>query len=199
MATLYNRSIKAIVIHHTGDGKPPSIPLSQRWHPSGYDYPSYDFGIEADGTIRDGRPLTVQGAHTVSDKPSYSQRGAQWWNQNAIGIGLAGDFTVYPMPEAQFNALVALVKRLMSQYGLTLDDVYPHGQVTYTDCPGCTYSKVPAMTKGKWSYDEFERAVLSNDTPKVVTPPTAPPTPPTVDKTAQAIALFEEGLRILKG
>jgi hypothetical protein len=199
MSIAYNRTIKAIVIHHMGDGKPPSIPLSERWHPSGYDYPSYDFGIEADGTIRDGRPLTVQGAHTVSDKPNYSQRGAQWWNQNAIGIGIAGDFTKYPMPETQFNALVALVKRLMTQHGLTLDNVYPHGQVTYTDCPGCTYSKVPAMTKGKWSYDEFEGAVLSNDTPKVVAPVVAPPTPPVVDKITQAIALFEEGLRILKG
>jgi hypothetical protein len=63
------------------------------------------------------------------------------------------------MDQAQFNGLVALVKSLMSVHGLTLDNVYPHGQVTYTDCPGCTYSKVTAL-KGTWSYDEFEKAVL---------------------------------------
>jgi len=143
-----------------GDGKPPEVSILQRWNPSNYDYPEYDFGVEADGTIRIGRPLNYQGAHTLSDKPPYSQKGNQWWNQNSIGIGIAGDFTKYPMPQAQFNALVALVKRLMSQYGLTLDNVYPHGQVTYTDCPGCTYSKLPSA-KGLWSYDEFEKAVSS--------------------------------------
>lgn len=159
MSTPYNRTIKAIVIHHMGDGQSSDISILKRWNPQNYDYPEYDFGVEADGTIRDGRPLTFQGAHCLSDKPPYSQRGDQWWNQNSIGIGVAGDFTKYPMPQAQFNALVALVTRLMTQYGLTLDNVYPHGQVMYTDCPGCTYSKVTAL-KGTWSYDEFEKAVL---------------------------------------
>lgn len=161
MSTPYNRAIQAIVIHHMGDGLPPGVSILQRWNPAGYDYPEYDFGIESDGTIRTGRPLSIQGAHCLSDKPPYSERGHQWWNRNSIGIGLAGDFTQYTMPGAQFEALVGLVKSLMSQYGLTLDDVYPHGQVTYTDCPGCTYSKVPALAAG-WDYDEFEQAVLGN-------------------------------------
>lgn len=158
MSTPYNRNIQAIVIHHMGDGLPPDVPIQRRWNPAGYTFPEYDFGIEADGTVREGRPLNYLGAHTRSDKPPYSSRGMYWFNQNAIGIGIAGDFTKYPMPKAQFDALVAHVKRLMSEHGLTLDNVYPHGQVTYTDCPGCTYSKVPALS-GNWSYDEFEKAV----------------------------------------
>jgi len=161
MSTKYNRKIQAIVIHHMGDGLSLNVSILKRWNPYNYDYPEYDFGIELDGTIREGRPLTYQGSHCVSDKPPYNQKGYQWWNRNSIGIGLAGDFTKYPMPQAQFNALVALVKKLMKQYNLTLDNVYPHGQVCYTDCPGCTYSKVPVL-KGKWSYDEFESAVKSN-------------------------------------
>ena len=160
MSTPFNRKIQAIVIHHMGDGLPPDVPIQRRWNPAGYDYPEYDYGIEADGTIRQGRPLTVQGAHCLSDKPPYSNRGYQWWNRNSIGIGLAGDFTRYPMPKMQFDAVVALVKSLMGEYGLTLDNVYPHGQVTYTDCPGCVYSKVPALSGG-WNYDSFEQAVLS--------------------------------------
>jgi len=163
MSTPFNRTIQDIVIHHMGDGKPPEVSILQRWNPFNYDYPEYDFGVEADGTIRNGRPLNIQGAHTISDKPPYSQKGSNWWNQNSIGIGIAGDFTKFPMGQIQFNALVALVRRLMSQYGLTLDNVYPHGQVTYTDCPGCTYGKVPAL-HGMWSYDEFEKAVLNGPT-----------------------------------
>jgi hypothetical protein len=161
MSAPYNRKIlQAIVIHHMGDGLPPGTPILKRWNPYNYDYPEYDFGIEADGTIRKGRPLNVIGSHTKCDKEPYLTKRGQWWfNRHAIGIGLAGDFTKYPMSQAQFNALVGLVKRLMSDHNLTLDNVYPHGQVTYTSCPGCTYGKVPAL-KGKWSYDEFERAIL---------------------------------------
>jgi hypothetical protein len=165
MSTSYNRSIQAIVIHHMGDSLPPEVPISQRWNPQRYDYPEYDFGIEADGTIRQGRPLNFQGAHCLSDKPPYSQKGNQWWNKNSIGIGLAGDFTKYDMPQAQFNALVNLVKQLMSQYGLTIDNVYPHGQVTYTDCPGCVYDKVPQL-HGGWNYNDFENAVLNQSQTK---------------------------------
>jgi hypothetical protein len=160
MSTPYNRKIQAIVIHHMGDGLSPGVSILKRWNPSGYDYPEYDYGIEADGTIREGRPLTVIGSHTKSDKEPYlSKRGKWWFNRNSIGIGLAGDFTKYPMPQKQYDALIGLVRRLIKKYGLTLDSVYPHGQVTYTSCPGCTYGKVPAL-KGSWSYDEFEQAVL---------------------------------------
>lgn len=162
MSTPYNRSICSIVIHHMGDGLSPNVSILKRWNPYNYDYPEYDFGIEADGTVRLGRPLTIQGSHCLSDKPPYNQKGYQWWNRNSIGIGLAGDFTKYPMPQAQFNSLVVLVKKLMKQYNLTLDNVFPHGQVTYTDCPGCTYSKIPAL-KGLWNYDEFESGVRNNN------------------------------------
>jgi len=192
MSTPFKRTIKEIVIHHMGDGRSPDVPIAQRWNPYKYDYPEYDFGVEADGTIRVGRILTVQGAHCIADKPQYSKQGEQWWNQNSIGI--AGDFTKFTMPQAQFNGLVGLVKRLMSQYGLTLDNVYPHGQVKYTDCPGCTYSKVPALTKGTWSYDDFESAVLA---PVVVAPPVVPPTPVVVAPVTILYRVILDGIQTI--
>jgi len=141
-----------------GDGLVPGVPIAGRWNPYGYEFPEYDFGVEEDGTIRVGRPLNVQGAHCLATKHPYVDRGDQWWNQNSIGIGLAGDFTKFPMKFAQLMGLVGLVRRLMSEHVLTLDNVYPHGQVTSTDCPGCTYSKIGAQ--GIWSYDDFEKLVL---------------------------------------
>lgn len=175
LSTPYNRNIQAIVIHHMGDGKSSDISILNRWNPYNYEYPEYDFGVEADGTIRQGRPLNYQGAHCLSDKPPHSQRGDQWWNQNSIGIGVAGDFTKFPMSQAQFNSLVGLVKKLMSQYNLTLDDCYPHGQITFTACPGCIYDKVPAL-KGFWNYNDFENAVQSISIIQT-SPPSPTPTP----------------------
>jgi len=159
MSTPYNRLIKDIVIHHMGDGLEPGVPIVGRWNPYGYEFPEYDFGVEEDGTVRVGRPLNVQGAHCLATKHPYVDRGDQWWNQNSIGIGLAGDFTKFPMKFAQLNGLVGLVRGLMASYGLTLDNVYPHGQVTSTDCPGCTYSRISAL-HGGWNYDDFEKLVL---------------------------------------
>jgi hypothetical protein len=189
MSTPYNRTIKGIVIHHMGDGKSPEVSILHRWNPRGYDFPEYDFGIEFDGTIRIGRPSNIEGSHAIATRLKYAFRGFNWWNRNSIGIGLAGDFTLYPMPEAQFNSLVSLVLKLMNQYHLTLDDVYPHGQITATNCPGCTYSKVPVLTKGKWSYDKFEQAVNNSNTPVLQpTPqpqavqPTPTPTPAPVQQ-----------------
>lgn len=142
MSTPYDRTIQSIVIHHMGDSLSPDVSILNRWNPYGYDYPEYDFGIEADGTIRQGRPLNVIGAHCRSDKPPYSQRGSFWFNQHSIGIGLAGDFTKFTMPQAQYDALIKLVRQLMAQYNVT--EVFAHQDVTYTDCPG------------NWDFDKFK-------------------------------------------
>ena len=158
MSERFKRTIEKIVIHHMGDGIPPIRPIATRWNPYNYEFPEYDYGIESNGRVLIGRPLDVIGAHCQADRDKYNY-GQNWWNQHSIGIGLAGDFTVYTMSKVQFYSLVVLVKKLMTKYGLTLDDVYPHGQVASTDCPGCVYSKVTAL-KGLWDYDEFERAVL---------------------------------------
>lgn len=167
MSTPYKRTIQRIVIHHPGDGKPPGVSILSRWNPFKYEYPEYDFGVEENGTIRVGRPLNVQGAHCIGTK--QAGKGGDWYNQNSIGIVVAGDFTLYPMGLTQFYALVSLVKRLMSEHGLTLDNVYPHCQVSSTVCPGATYSKV-AGSRGKWSYDEFEKAIMAPAPAAVVTP-----------------------------
>ncbi|HEY8889446.1 MAG TPA: peptidoglycan recognition family protein [Clostridium sp.] len=170
MSTPYNRTIKAIVIHHPGDGKSPDVSILSRWNPYKYDYPEYDFAVEADGTIRVGRPLNIQGSHCIATKAPYSQRGGnQWWNQNSIGVVVTGDFTKFPMGLVQFTALCDLIKRLMDEHGLTLDNVYPHNQVANTACPGCVYSKV-AGSRGYWNYDEFESAMKNPQIPIVVQP-----------------------------
>ena len=134
MSAPYDRNIQAIVIHHMGDGKPPGESILNRWNPYNYQYPEYDFGIEADGTIRVGRPLNIIGAHCQSDIPPFSERGDNWWNKNSIGIGLAGDFTLYAMQWAQYEALLKLVRELMAKYNVS--EIRAHKEVTRTACPG---------------------------------------------------------------
>ena len=143
MSYPYNRKIQSIIIHHPGDGRPPEIPITKRWNPFNYQFPEYDYGIEYDGTIQIGRPLNYQGAHCISDKEPYKSRGNQWFNQNSIGIAVAGDFTKYQISKVQLFGLVGLVQKLMKQYNIPISEVMPHRQVTYTECPG------------NWDFDEF--------------------------------------------
>jgi hypothetical protein len=163
MSDLCNRTnFKKIVIHHMGDGLDPMVDIRKRWNPFNYEFPEYDYGIQGDGVVLIGRPLVYVGAHTQADISKYNY-GPNWWNRNTLSIGLAGDFTKYKMSCLQFGSLVALVKRLMvlPAAKLTLDDVYPHGQVARTLCPGCSYDKLQNVTGFKgWNYNEFERAVL---------------------------------------
>jgi len=147
----YDRTIKKIVVHHMGDGKGTDVSITSRWNPYGYEYPEYDIGIEGNGKVIQGRPLSVIGSHSIATYQKYltgdyydTSGEDNWWNKNSIGIGLAGDFTMHSMPEAMFSSLVELTMKLMKQYGLTPADVLPHREITSTACPG-----------NSWSWDKF--------------------------------------------
>lgn len=155
-STLYDRSIKAIVIHHPGDGLPPEISIEQRWNPHEYEYPSYDFGVEYNGAVKAGRPLNIIGAHTLADKAP--RNGDQYWyNKNGIGVAVAGDFTKYPMSAAQYNGLVKLVKELMAKYKVPINEVYAHKDLTYTLCPGTL-----------WDFAKFKKDLEDKDMDNLV-------------------------------
>ncbi|RNC63142.1 MAG: hypothetical protein AWM53_01527 [Candidatus Dichloromethanomonas elyunquensis] len=150
-STKYERDIKKIVVHHMGDEKGTDVSIVSRWNPYGYEYPEYDWGIEGDGKVIQGRPLSVIGSHAIATYQDYTtgeyyDKENNWWNKNSIGIGLAGDFTMYSMPKEMFDSLVSLTKKLMAQYGLTVNDVLPHREITATQCPGDNMG---------WSWDKF--------------------------------------------
>lgn len=147
----YNRGNKSIIVHHPGDGLPPDISIEKRWNPHDYEYPAYDFGIEADGSVVEGRPLSIIGAHTRADK---APRGGDmmWYNKNAIGVVVAGDFTKYKMSDEQYNGLVKKVHELMTEYKIPIDEVKPHSAVSYTLCPGTS-----------WDFNKFKNDLKKGD------------------------------------
>ena len=81
----------------------------------------------------------VWGAHVSFRNVDYDLRG--------IGICLIGDHEVNPVSEPQYNALIALTKRLMNRYGIAVDNVVGHGSIKgeSTKCPG----KLFPMTRFK--------------------------------------------------
>ena len=59
-------------------------------------------------------------------------------NFAGIGICLIGNFETSPVPEPQFEALLALIRKLMDQHEISAKDVGFHGKLDgeSTKCPG---------------------------------------------------------------
>lgn len=154
-STKYNRANKKVVIHHLGDNKGPEEDLTSRWNPHGYDYPAYDWGINGDGRIIQGRPLSYEGAHAKATYEEYTtgqyyDSEDNWWNRNSIGVVLSGDFTITSLPDVMFDSLVNLLVKLIKDHNLKVNDVLPHSEITATACPGTSFG---------WSWDKLIKAL----------------------------------------
>jgi N-acetylmuramoyl-L-alanine amidase len=120
----------------------------------------YHFVVLQDGTVQEGRPLSVRGAHA----------GSRYYNDRYIGICLVGDYDpstnrwgrrgpAVP-PQAQLAAARDLCARLCRRYGFGPEHVLPHSDVAHTLCPGRRFplaefreSVARELKRGSWSAD----------------------------------------------
>jgi len=128
-----NREWKYIVIHHsaTKDSRTGrATEAIRRYHieQKGWRDIGYHYLIEylPDGlpTLRTGRGLSEIGAHVYIkdiDQPWY-------FNQNAIGICIVGDFDRARPPEDKLKFTAQLVRQLMWLCEIPKEDVIGHGE-----------------------------------------------------------------------
>ncbi len=125
--------IEYIFIHHTGatqdnpeaDTSHHTLEIIDEYHKSlGWGSCGYNYVIEKDGRVRQGRKDNEIGAHTIG------------YNDRSIGICLSGNFDHYLPTEAQINALKELVKTKMTQYSIPLNKILPHRAVANKSCYG---------------------------------------------------------------
>ena len=120
--------LNTIVVHHSAfpDAGPREV---QDLHMDvrGFADVAYHFMIDRDGTIYEGRPINVRGAHV------------QGYNTGSVGIVLLGNFNdEYPSPE-QLVHLRLLVDYLRYRYDihyLAGHRDYPGQSPDGTECPG---------------------------------------------------------------
>ena len=113
--------IDAIIIHCSADpeGKDVKAADIDRDHRKNRNFKmiGYNYVIDLDGTIEEGRPLTMNGAHC--EKPGFSGKP---YNQHSIGIcyigGVAKDGKTPKdtRTDAQKLAMQSLVANLVMQY-----------------------------------------------------------------------------------
>jgi len=123
------RDINKIILHcsATPEGRDVSVDTIRQWHlDRGWSDIGYHYIVELDGTIKEGRPVERQGAHTKG------------LNKNSIGICYIGGCDANMKPKdtrtiAQKEALVCLIIDLMSRYeGSTL---HGHNEFSSKACP----------------------------------------------------------------
>ena len=167
MSTAYDRTgVKYIVLHHLGDGLDAASTeeeLRRRanpqhdGYPNGYEYPEYDFGILADGTLINMRPLTVIGAHAQANKIVY-MHGENWWNLNSASVVIGIDACVFQPPGHMIRSLISFLANFCQKQGGGTSYVYPHFQISNTKCPGASYKKL-SLDTGFLDYDNVEESV----------------------------------------
>ena len=113
-----------ILIHHTGAEEKDTAQV-KRYHLSrGWRDIGYNFVIERDGKVVDGRSLDISGAH------------ARGFNSKAIGVALIGNFENRLPTAQQLASLNVLLLRLVKLYNIPQDEVFGHNEKSRTLCPG---------------------------------------------------------------
>lgn len=129
------REINKIIVHcsATPENRDVSVETIRKWHVEerGWSDIGYHFVITLDGTIKEGRPVARQGAHT---------RG---YNKGSIGICYIGGVDIDlkakdTRNEAQKESLVNLICDLKDKYGGT---VYGHNDFSSKECPSFNAKK----------------------------------------------------------
>lgn len=125
--------VTRLTVHHTGEyagtGALPDREIVRRidrYHREGRGWAAigYHFLVGRDGTVYEGRPASLQGAHT---------RGA---NSHNLGISVMGDcHTASPTP-AQLATLARLLEDLRKRYGVPKQRIYGHRDLSPSICPG---------------------------------------------------------------
>lgn len=133
--------LTTVVVHHSalpltqGPREIQALHMDQR----GYADIGYHFIIAPDGTIYEGRPIGIRGAHVAG------------YNTGTVGVVLLGNFNETLPPEAQMRSLTRLLSYLRVEYGVThlaghqdFPDQGPQG----TECPGAKLEeRLPALAQ----------------------------------------------------
>lgn len=111
-----------IVVHHTAGSGDFKTVKDYHTNQRGWETIGYNYFIDTDGIIYQGRPETTHGAH------------ARGLNTKSVGIALRGDFSVKGPSEDQINALRWLITDVKTRWDIK--DMGPHRKWAQTECFG---------------------------------------------------------------
>jgi len=135
-APLDSERWQAIVIHHSASPFGTAESLNAQARAAGLQGMGHHFVIGNgngmdDGEVHVGYRWLRQspGAHTAGPK-------GDWYNRNAIGVCVVGNFDRQKPTAAQLRRLGEVVRALQAKFGIGADKVYLHRDLAPTTSPG---------------------------------------------------------------
>lgn len=126
--------VEMLTIHHTAGNPHGTVNDLARYQLQKFGVIAYHFLVMPDGTIYQLRPLNERVPH------------AYGCNDNAVAICLAGNFSQYEVPDAQWTAALQLTRWLMRKYSLGKSNVLTHSEckvyspLNNTECCGTKFN-----------------------------------------------------------
>jgi len=121
---------KNIIVHHTAVSREKNsnqFEATDNYHKSkGWGKIGYQYLIEPDGTVKQGRADNELGAHTSQKNMNYL----------SLGICLTGDFDIEEPTKEQCIALQELIRRKQTEYTILDANVVPHRHYAPKSCWG---------------------------------------------------------------
>jgi LysM repeat protein len=127
------RGIKRITIHHTGEYAGTArlsdreiLRRIDRYHREGRKWAAigYHYLIAPDGRIYEGRPESIQGAHTANN------------NSHNLGISMMGDFHRSPPNARHLAVLEKFLNDTHRRLRVSKKKIYGHRDLSPSICPG---------------------------------------------------------------
>ena len=152
--------------HHTAGRRPVALEESlaevrfiQEYHQDGrgFDDIGYQFLIDAEGRIFQGRPETVVGAHVKG------------FNTGNVGISFMGYHHPpfdHPVTPAQLESLRVLGRWLISAYGVPAESYLGHRDLGQTDCPGDGLYRLLGGVRESFARELPARVLGPGETPR---------------------------------
>lgn len=138
------RDVNRLIVHCSATRPTQDVGVLEigRWHVErGFNEIGYHFVIRRDGTLEEGRPVSIQGAHTMGE------------NGDSIGICMVGGISESGSADCNFTfnqwaQLNHLLQRLCQEY--PIDSIHGHRNFSGKACP--TFD-----VKAFFNLEEFRR------------------------------------------
>jgi len=130
-----------IVIHHSGRGKD-TLNSIDRYHKEvkHWDGIGYHFIIGNGINTEDGK-TEMTARYKQAKDGAHALTVDNFYNKNALGLCLIGNFNKSNPTIKQKNSLIKLVRELQELYEIPIKNILFHSDTKATECPGKNFPK----------------------------------------------------------